>query len=67
MQPTKSFEELFHETRPGFFRMIRRDLRCLKYLGMLVLMNLTVGRKVQKKYLTCKASGEPFWLDQGNE
>ena len=31
------------------------------------LEQLTLGRKVRKKYLACKAAGEPFWLDEGNQ
>jgi len=62
----KSFEELFHETRPGFHWALWRDVRCFFYLSMLVLRNLTVGRKVRRRYQECKAAGEPFWLDEGN-
>ena len=66
MAGPKTFEELFHETRPGLYWRLRRDLRCLAFLGKLVVMNLTLGRKVRRKYLACKAAGEPFWLDEGN-
>ena len=65
--PTKTFEEMFHETRPGLGPRLSRDLRCLVFLGKMVLMNLTLGRKVRRKYLACKAAGEPFWLDEGNQ
>ena len=66
MAGSKSFEELFHETRPGLHRRLWRDLRCLVYLGRLIWLNVTVGRKVRRKYLACKSASEPFWLDEGN-
>ena len=61
---SRSFEEMFHETRPGLHWRLWRDIRCAAFLGILVLRNLTYGRRVRRKYLTCKAAGEPFWLDE---
>ena len=66
MATGKTFDEAFHETRPGLYWQLRRDVRCLLFLGKLVLMNLTIGRKVRRKYLACRAAGEPFWLDEDN-
>ena len=60
----KSFEDLFTETRPGWHWALWRDIRCLGFLGALVLRNLTLGRKVRRKFLACRAAGEPFWLDE---
>jgi len=62
----KSFEENFHETRPGLHWILWRDLRCLIFLGMMVLRNLIVGSRVRRKYRACKSAGKPFWLDEDN-
>ena len=67
MVPGKSFEDLFHEMRPGLHWRLWRDIRCAVFLASVVWRNLTLGRRVRRKYLACKASGEPFWLDEGNE
>lgn len=67
MWDDKNFEELFHEKRPGWHHALWRDIRCAVYLGSIIWRNITLGRAVRKKYLACKASGEPFWLDKGNE
>ncbi len=64
MRDKGTFEERFHEMRPGIHWRLWRDLRCAAFIGGLILRNLTVGRRVRKKYLECKASGEPFWLDE---
>ena len=66
MALNRSFEEMFHETRPGLHWRLWRDVRCFLFLFILVLRNLTAGRKVRRKYAACKAAGEPFWLDEGN-
>ncbi len=62
-----SFEERFHEMRPGAHWRLWRDLRCAAFLAGMIWRNLTLGRRVRRKYLACKAAGEPFWLDEGNE
>lgn len=64
MALTKSFEEMFHETRPGLYWRLWRDVRCFAFLAIFVLRNLIIGSKVRRRYLACKASGEPFWLDE---
>ncbi len=66
MGPTRSFEEMFHETRPGLHWRLWRDIRCAAFLGTIVWRNLTLGRRVRKKYQACKEAGEPFWVDEGN-
>lgn len=58
-----TFEERFHELRPGLYRRLRRDLRCAAYLGAFFWRYAIFGAKVRRKYKACEASGEPFWLD----
>jgi hypothetical protein len=58
-----TFEERFHELRPSLHWRVWRDLRCALFIGGLLFRNLTVGRRVRKKYLACKRNGVPFWLD----
>lgn len=60
---TRSFDERFHLTRPGRLRALRRDLRLLLMLAGIAWKNVTVGRRIRRRYLACKARGEPFWLD----
>ncbi len=60
---TRSFDERFHLTRPGRLRALWRDLRLLAMLGGIAWKNATAGRRVRKRYLDCKARGEPFWID----
>lgn len=60
---TRSFDERFHLTRPGVFRALWRDARLLAMLGGIAWKNATLGRRVRRRYLDCKARGEPFWLD----
>ena len=64
MKPQRSFEERFHELRPGLHWRLWRDLRCAWFLAGLIVHNLTVGRRVRKAYLACKRAGEPYWLDE---
>lgn len=59
-----SFEERFHEFRPGLHWRLWRDVRCAVFILGLVWRNLTVGRRVRRKYLDCARTGEPFWLDE---
>ena len=61
-----TFEDRFHEMRPGLHWRLWRDVRCAAFLAGLVWRNLTLGRRMRGKYLACKAAGEPFWLDEGN-
>ena len=58
-----SFEERFHEFRPGLHWRLWRDVRCAAFILGLIWRNLTVGRRVRRKYLDCVRTGEPFWLD----
>lgn len=67
MAPGKNFEDLFHEMRPGLHWRLWRDVRCVLFLGTVLWRSLTLGRRVRRKYRACKASGEPFWLDEGNQ
>lgn len=60
---TRSFDERFHLTRPGILRALWRDLRLLAMLGGIAWKNATLGRKVRRRYLECKAQGEPLWVD----
>ena len=64
MHAEKSFEERFHELRPGLHWRLWRDIRCLGFLAGMVWRNLTLGRRVRARYLDCKVAGKPFWLDQ---
>lgn len=64
MRDDRTFEDRFHEMRPGWHWRLWRDVRCAAFIAGLVWRNLTVGRRVRKQYLACKHSGEPFWLDE---
>ncbi len=61
---TRSFDERFHLTRPGILRALWRDLRSLAMLGGIAWKNATIGRRIRRRYLECKAQGEPFWIDE---
>lgn len=58
-----TFEERFHEMRPGLHWRLWRDVRCAVYLAAFFWRYLTFGGKVRRKYRACKAAGEPYWLD----
>jgi hypothetical protein len=64
MRQPATFEARFHERRPGLHWRIWRDIRCAAFLAGLIVRNLTIGRRVRKQYLACKARGEYFWLDE---
>ncbi len=64
MREEATFENRFHELRPGLHWRLWRDVRCGAFICGLILRNLTVGRRVRKKYLACKKNGEYFWLDE---
>jgi len=34
------------------------------FIAGLIVRNLTVGRRVRKKYSACKKNGEVYWLDE---
>ena len=58
-----TFEQRFHEMRPGLLRRVWRDLRCAAFLAAFAWRNATLGRRVRNEYRRKKAAGEPFWLD----
>ena len=58
-----TFEERFHETRPGPLLRLWRDLRCAAFIVAFAWRNATLGRRVRREYRRKKAAGEPFWLD----
>jgi hypothetical protein len=64
MKPQATFEARFHELRPGLHWRLWRDIRCAIFICGLIVRNLTVGRRVRKKYLACKKNGEVYWLDE---
>ena len=64
MHTVPSFEERFHEFRAGPHWRLWRDVRCAVFILGLVWRNLTVGRRVRRKYLDCVRTGAPFWLDE---
>ena len=64
MRQERTFEERFHELRPGFHWRLWRDVRCAWFIARLILRNMTAGRRVRRKYLACKRNGEYFWLDE---
>ena len=64
MQKHTTFEDRFHELRPGLHWRLWRDVRCATFIAGLILRNLVVGSRVRRKYLTCKKHGDPFWLDK---
>ena len=60
----KSFEERFCVTAPGLGPRLARDARLLWFLLGMVWRNLTLGRRVRRRYRACMAKGEPYFVDE---
>ena len=58
-----SYDDRFHLKKPGVFRALWRDARLLWFLGTMAWRNLTVGRRVRRRYRACRAAGQPFYMD----
>lgn len=59
----KSFEERFCVTKPGWAPRLGRDLRLLWFLAGMAWRNLTMGRRVRRRYRDCMATGQPYFVD----
>ena len=59
----RTFEERFHELRPGLHWRLLRDARCAAFLAAFIWRYATLGARVRRTYRAKRAAGEPFWLD----
>ena len=50
-------------TTPGVWPRLSRDARLLWFLAAMAWRNLTLGRRVRRRYRACMAASEPFYVD----
>ena len=60
---SRTFEDRFHERRPGLHWRLWRDVRLAAFLLAFMWRYATVGRRVRAEYRAKRERGEPFWLD----
>jgi hypothetical protein len=60
----RSFDERFHLKEPGLLKVIARDIRLFAYLLGIAWKNATIGRRIRKHFIACRAKGQPLYVDE---